>query len=86
VGDLIELRDPRNPCRRLEPAIGRLIPRPLGSLEDFERFDHLDLPALSRARRALEALRIRTAIGLARDPDRAPPWLLERLRRLEAAG
>lgn len=86
VRDLLELRDPVNPCRHLEPVIGRLLPRPLGSFEDFERFLHLDLLALSRSRRALEAWRIRVAIGLARDPDRAPRWLLERLERLEAPG
>jgi hypothetical protein len=85
VDALLELCDPSRPTRRLPLELRRLLPDPLKSDEDFERFAHADLAGKTAAQRAFEALQIRTAAALIPDADRVPTWLLTRLERLAAA-
>lgn len=64
-------------------AIRALLPDPLGSLEDWQRFSHSDLDAMTAAARSAEAWRIRVALART-DPEFVPEWALDRLSRLEA--
>jgi hypothetical protein len=62
----------------------RLLPDPLRSLEQWQRFVHHDIDELSPAARNAEAFRLRVAIAQA-DEAFVPQWPLERVSRLEAA-
>jgi hypothetical protein len=84
VDALLTLRDPSRPTRQLPPELGRLVPDPLKSFEDLERFLHLDLVGKTPAARGWEASRIRTAAALVADSECIPIWLLDRLQRLAA--
>lgn len=79
----LTLRDPTRPSRKLPRLVERLMPDPLRSLEDWQRYAGSDLVDASPASRAWEAARLRTAAALVDDPGRIPSWLL---RRLEALG
>jgi hypothetical protein len=79
---LLALRDPLRPTRRLPRLIDRLLPDPLKSYEQWQRFAGEDLVDATPAAKAFESLRIRTAAALVDDPDRLPHWLLNRLERL----
>ena len=85
VGQLLELRHPSQPSRRLPLLVRALLPDPLRSVDDEVRFRHADIASMTSATRSFEALRIRTAIALV-DVDCVPRWLVDRLRRLEASG
>jgi hypothetical protein len=84
VDELLMLRDPRHPTRRLPTLIRRLMPDPLRSFEDWQRFTGEDLADTTPADKAWEALRIRTAAALVDDPDRIPAWVYRRLAELAA--
>ena len=85
---LVEQLTPRRRTRIHAPALlVRLLPDPCRSDRQFERFEHRDIPSMSRRRAGAEAHWIRTLLNLALDPDQladsVPPWLFERLRRLD---
>jgi hypothetical protein len=84
VGASMALRDPARPSRRLPRLVARLLPDPMRSLEDWQRYAGSDLVDVTPAERAWEAFRLRTAAALIDDPDRIPPWLLGRLAALES--
>ena len=75
----------------LRPAFGRraplplrkLLPEPLRSLEEWERFVHADIAGMQPAIRSAEAFRLRIAIAQT-DEECVPLWPLERVARLEA--
>lgn len=85
VDALQTLRPPRS-TRPVPRVLRRLLPDPLRSSSDWERFTHEDLARLSPALRRAEAFRIRVALSLCPRPDDdVPDWILNRLARLEAA-
>jgi len=84
LDQLLDLRDPLRPTRKLPLELRRLVPNPLSSFEDFERFMFTDLGAMTPAARRAEAFRCRVAIAQV-EPDVVPPWVLSRVAALEAA-
>jgi hypothetical protein len=86
VDALLSLQHPTRPTRQLPLQLRRLLPDPTARLEDWQRFTHEDLVAMTSAQRRSENFRIRVALALCPHPeDDVPDWVLERLARLEVA-
>jgi hypothetical protein len=84
VEALLSLRPAMRPMQSLPLRLRRALPRPLRSLEDFERFEHSDLAYMDRGARRAESFRLRVLLAQI-DPEQVPQWVLERLSRLEGA-
>ena len=79
----------RHPAARYPSLLQRLIPEPMRSDRELERFRLADLAGMSPSQARLEALKIRTAIAVVVEPDDADDiaaWLLRRLAALDARG
>ncbi len=82
--EVLDLRDPISPSRALPRLLGRLIPNPQRSLEEWQRWRHLDIAGMSPRDKRLAAIQYHLAVGLLDDPRRTPTWILDRLDRLSA--
>lgn len=79
----LELVDSLNPSRALPGFLARLLPDPMRSLEDWQRYQHLDIEALGPADRSREAFALQQGLALLYDHRRAPRWALDRIARLD---
>jgi hypothetical protein len=84
VLELLELRAPTRPSRRLPTRLCRQLPDPLRHYEDLLRFRHEDIAVMSPAARGAEAFRLKVVLSLV-DAEDVPTWLLRRLERLDMA-
>lgn len=82
--DLCGLTPTRHPARPLPAAVQCLLPDPMHSADELARWQHRDVPTLSREELWCELQSIRAALGLCSDDIGVPPWLLQRLRLLTA--
>ena len=78
-GGLLNRTDYTRPARWLERLYS--LPRPMATIEDWERCRHLDLPMMDADGLELEAHRLRHRLAY---DDRPDPWLLERRNRVHA--
>jgi len=69
---------------RVPLPIRKLLPDPLRTIEDWDRFTHADLATMPLPERAAEAFRLRVAIASV-EPERVPLWAVDRLAQLDAA-
>jgi len=82
--ELHSLRHPTHPTRKLPLPLRKLLPDPLRSLEDLQRFTHGDIAEMTTAARHAEAFRWRVVVSQI-DAEVVPAYVLERIARLEAA-
>jgi hypothetical protein len=78
----LNLRRRRSPTQALPRLLRRLLPD-LEHAEGWTRYQHADLELLNAGEREREAWQLRVALALIEEPEDAPEWVLERLRRLE---
>lgn len=81
---LLALRHPTRPSQKLPLPLRKQLPDPTRCFEDWQRFTHADLADMTPAMRRAESFRWKVAIAQV-DLEEVPDYVLERLRRLEAA-
>jgi hypothetical protein len=83
---LLDTRSPRRPGRQATGLLGRLMPDPMTSFEQWQRFTGADIREMTSGERAFERRKLLVAIGLAVEPDDVPVWAWQRVRQLEGQG
>ena len=81
---LLALRHPTRPSQRLPLPLRKLLPDPMRCFEDLQRLIHADVAGMTPAMRRAESFRWKVAIAQV-EPDEVPLYVLERIKRLEAA-
>lgn len=81
---LLALADRESPGHPLPDRLQALLPDPMRSMTDWQRFVHADIEDLDPARRKWELLRLRAAAAFL-EYEQIPVWVHQRLARLAEA-